>query len=208
MKVFVIGVSGASGIILAQRVFHQLVHLGHFVHLVFSRSALVTAALELDRRPFKPLDFLAHLSSEQRERVALYSNGDFSAPIASGSFRIDGTLIIPCSMTTLGAIASGVADNLLRRCADVALKERFPLVIVPREAPLSAIHLENMLKICRLGAFIFPPVPLWYAKPKDLQHLEEGIAGRILQLLQVESASEQFTAWGEGAKGLRKNGVL
>lgn len=199
LKSFVIGVSGASGIILAKRVLEQLIGAGHFVHLVFSKSAIVTAALELDLRPFKPRDFIKHLPPDRQDQVAIHGHGDFSAPIASGSCRIDGTLIIPCSMTTLGAIASGVADNLLRRCADVALKERFPLVLVPREAPLSAIHLENMLKLSRLGAFIFPPVPLWYAKPSNVQHLEEGIAGRVLQLIGVESSSAYFSAWGEGA---------
>lgn len=200
MAEYVVGISGASGIILAKRAIAQLLDRGHSLHIVISRSACCTAALELPGEYRKPADLWNDLSSEQQGRIRLHANTDFSAPVASGSYRISGTLIIPCSMTTLGAIASGLCDNLLRRCADVALKERFPLVVVPRETPLSAIHLENMLKIARLGAFIFPPVPIWYSKPSDLHNLEEGIVARALQVLGVESGSRYFTPWG-GERG-------
>ena len=198
MGVYVIGISGASGIILAKRAIAQLLNAGHTLHVVVSRSACCTAALELPGEFSKPTDLWSALSFDQQSRITLHSNSDFSAPVASGSFRVNGTLIIPCSMTTLGAIAAGVCDNLLRRCADVALKERFPLVIVPREAPLSAIHLENMLKLTQLGAYIFPPVPIWYSIPSDLQSLEEGIVARALQVLGVESGERYFSPWQGG----------
>lgn len=173
---------------------------GHRVHLIISKSACLTAKLELETEVSKPRDFLKGLPSQHAQRVCIYANSDFSAAIASGSFRINGTLIIPCSMTTLGAIANGVCDNLIRRSADVALKERFPLVIVPREAPFSAIHLENMLKLSRLGAHIFPPVPMWYAKPPDLLAAENGIVARALQLLNIEVDPRFFRPWGQDAK--------
>lgn len=195
MGVYVVGISGASGIVLAKRAIAQLLEAGHSLHVVVSRSACCTAALELPGEFSKPADLWRDLNADRQSRVSLHSNSDFSAPIASGSFRVSGTLIIPCSMTTLGAIATGVCDNLLRRCADVALKERFPLVIVPREAPLSAIHLENMLKLTRLGAHIFPPVPIWYSNPLDLPSLEEGIVARALQVLGVESGERYFSPW-------------
>lgn len=196
MGTFVIGITGASGITLAKKALELLLQGGHRVHLIVSKSACFTARLELGDEVTKPRDFLKDLSDDLVQNASIHANGDFSAPVASGSFRIDGTLIIPCSMTTLGAIASGVCDNLIRRCADVALKERFPLVIVPREAPLSAIHLENMLKLTRLGAYIFPPIPLWYSKPTDLNCLENGIVARALGLLGIEVDQRFFRPWG------------
>lgn len=182
MGQYVLGVSGASGIILAKKALRWLVQMGHEVHLVPSKAALLTASIELGEQK----DFLSDLPDPLAEQVKIYRNSDLTAPFASGSFRVEGMLIIPCSMGSLAAIATGLGDNLLRRAADVMLKERRRLVMVPRETPLSEIHLENMLKLTRMGAVMLPPVPAWYNEPQSLHDVENGIVGRALDLLGLE----------------------
>jgi 4-hydroxy-3-polyprenylbenzoate decarboxylase len=129
--------------------------------------------------------FKESFAPELQERITLHNNNDMASPIASGSVQTDGMLIIPCSMGTLAAISMGMADNLLRRAADVTLKEQRPLVIVPRETPLSPLHLENMLKLSRLGVAIVPPVPAWYHHPTSLREVEDTIVGRALDSLNI-----------------------
>lgn len=194
MARFVLGVSGASGQILALKALHTLLSLGHQVELVLSRPALLTAAYELGQEYGKTEGWLHSLSIEERERVTLHKVQAWDASIASGSCKTDGMLLLPCSMATLAALACGLSDNLLRRAADVHLKERRPLVIVPREAPLSSIHLENMLKLSQAGAILFPPQPFWYLRPHSLIEMEEELVGRILDSLGVEL--ENLPRWG------------
>jgi flavin prenyltransferase len=181
---YVVGVSGASGIVLALHLLRALTEKGHRVELTMSQYALYTASLELGKEYATPGKFLSHI--EKREYVSLHANQDVGCAIASGSFATDGMIIIPCSVATLAAIAHGLGDNALRRAADVTLKEKRPLIIVPREAPLSEIHLENMLKLCRLGATIVPPVPAWYTQPKTLEDVEKFIVGKVLDALKIE----------------------
>jgi 4-hydroxy-3-polyprenylbenzoate decarboxylase len=181
---YVVGVSGASGIVLALHVLRALTSQGHRVELTLSQYALYTASLELGKAYGTPAKFLAKL--EKKELITLHSNHDVGCAIASGSFLTDGMIIIPCSVATLAAVACGLGDNALRRAADVTLKEKRPLILVPREAPFSEIHLENMLKLSRLGAIIIPPVPAWYTEPKSIEDVEKFIVGKVLDALKLE----------------------
>lgn len=194
MARFVVGISGASGIILAKRAIIALAALQHDVELVMSKSAALTALEELGAEFATPEKFLNSFTEQERARITLHSINDFRAPIASGSYPADGMLVLPCSMATLAAIAVGLSDNVLRRAADVTLKERRPLVIVPREMPFSDIHLENMLKLSRMGAQIVPPIPGWYSHPKTVEDIENFIVGRILDSLKV--AHSIYPRWG------------
>lgn len=199
-KRFVIGVSGASGTILAMRVIDALIDCGHTTEVVVTRDAYLTANEELlDHYP----SLNDHLKQKEElfpEQFCLHKINDFTATIASGSYPVDGMMIIPCSMATLAAVAMGLGDNLLRRAADVTLKERRRLVVVPREAPFSAIHLENMLKLTQMGSVIVPPIPGWYAKHETLADAEAFIAGRCLDALGIHT--EIYPRWGVGSAEL------
>lgn len=186
MSRFVVGISGASGLRLAHLAVSELARLGHTVELVLSRHAPLTIAQEMGEEFASPLKFYESFPPEYRERIHLHQIYDFTASIASGSCQHDGCLIIPCSMSTLAAIAIGLADNLIRRAADVTLKEKRKLVLVPREAPFSEIHLENMLKLARMGACIIPPQPAWYMNPKTMEEMEYFMLSRILDQLGVD----------------------
>jgi len=184
MQRIVVAITGASGTILGYRTAEALLESGFFVEMIISKGALLTAQLE--GAP-TPKDFIATLSLENRERVQLHRCHEMGAGVASGSYRFYGMIIIPCSMATLAAVALGLADNLVRRCADVTLKERRRLVIVPRESPLSEIHLEHMLKVTRLGAVIVPPVPSWYTRPQTIDDVERFIVGKSLDALCIDN---------------------
>ncbi|MFZ0565053.1 MAG: flavin prenyltransferase UbiX [Chlamydiales bacterium] len=183
---YVLGVSGASGFILAYRAIRIFGELGHDIELVITPSALYTAAIELGEE-FKTIKrFVAQFSPLVREKIQIHSVNDLGAAIASGSYLTDGMLIIPCSMSTVGALSVGLTDNTLRRAADVTLKEGRPLVIVPRETPLSEIHLENLLRLSRRGVTIIPPVPAWYTLPQTLEDIENFIVGKALDAFKIE----------------------
>lgn len=185
MSRIVVGVTGASGIILAYRAIDALTRLGHSIELVMTKDAHITCLEEMGEG-YAGMQFTKNLSAEQQKLIQQYQSHDFTAKIASGSYQVYGMLIIPCSMASLAAISCGLADNLLRRAADVTLKEKRPLVIVPREAPLSEIHLENMLRLARYGAVIVPPVPAWYTRPTCLEDIENFIVSKALDALKIE----------------------
>ncbi|MGX8012395.1 UbiX family flavin prenyltransferase [Mesorhizobium sp. ORM8.1] len=170
-KRLIVGVTGASGSVLALETLRQLVRAGVETHLVASKGARMTIAHELGA------DGLAQLTS-----VANYAHSyqDLAAPIASGSFRTDGMIVVPCSMRTLAAIAHGLGDNLVTRAADVVLKEKRRLIIVPREAPLHEGHLEAMLRLARMGAIVAPPVPPFYVKPASIEEMIVEMAARLV----------------------------
>ncbi len=184
MARFVIGISGASGIVLGFKTTLCLLENGHTVHLIMSPDAHVTALEELGRDSAQ--NFLQKCVSQYPERFFSHSIRDFTAPIASGTYKVQAMAIIPCSMATLAAISCGLSDSLLRRAADVTIKEGRKLLLVPRELPLSSIHLENMLKLSKLGVVILPPQPAWYTLPKTMEDMESYLVGRMLEVLGVD----------------------
>ncbi|TPJ81221.1 UbiX family flavin prenyltransferase [Mesorhizobium sp. B2-6-2] len=186
-KRIIVGVTGASGSVLALETIRQLVRGGVETHLVTSKSARMTIAYELGA------DGLAQLASLANHT---HSHQDMAAPIASGSFRTDGMIVVPCSMRTLAAMAHGLGDNLLTRAADVVLKERRRLVVVPREAPLHEGHLEAMLRLTRMGAIIAPPVPPFYVKPASIEAMVVEMAARLVNWAGVDPG-DKLTRWGE-----------
>ncbi len=174
MERIVIGITGASGAILAKKLIDALTAFR--VELIISSAGAVMLKHELGISP-KELAAADH--------VHLHNIGDIGATIASGSYKSRGMAIIPCSMATVAAVACGLSDNLIRRAADVCLKERRTLLLAVRETPLSSIHLENMHKLAQAGAFILPPVPAWYNKPTTLDEMENAIVGKILDCFGI-----------------------
>jgi 2,5-furandicarboxylate decarboxylase 2 len=173
----VIGISGASGALIAVRLLAALRRLGtHETHLIVSASGAVTAAQELQLNRSE-LDAMADVVHNVR---------DIGAAVASGSFITAGMVIAPCSMKTLAAVANGYADNLLTRAADVMLKERRRLVLVARETPLNLAHLRNMTSATEMGAIVMPPVPAFYAHPETIYDVVDHTVGRILDLFGIE----------------------
>lgn len=173
----IVGISGASGFVYGQRLLQMLQPVDLEVHLVVSRSALLTMACETNCK-------LSDLSAMVHQ---LHRNEDIGASIASGSFRTLGMVIAPCSMKTLAEIATGNASSLLSRAADVVLKERRRLVLLARETPLSLVHLRNMVSVTEMGAIVAPPVPAFYARPKDLDQMVDHTLGRVLDLFDIDS---------------------
>lgn len=186
-KRLIVGVTGASGSSLALETLRQLSRADVETHLVVSEGAHVTIAHELGPAGFTDLTAAASHVHDSR---------NLAAPIASGSFRTDGMIVVPCSMRSLAAMAHGFGDNLLTRAADVVLKEKRRLVVVPREAPLHEGHLEAMLRLARLGAVIAPPVPPFYTKRDTMQAMIQEIAARLIGWAGVDPGPE-MTRWGE-----------
>jgi 4-hydroxy-3-polyprenylbenzoate decarboxylase len=173
----VVGISGASGVIYGITMLRALRAANVETHLVLSKAAEMTLAYETDLKP-RDVRALADQS---------YAIGDVGAPCASGSFPCDGMVIAPCSMKTLGEIATGVTATLLSRAADVMLKERRRLVLMARETPLTTVHLRNMTTVSEMGGIVCPPVPAFYAKPKSLQDMVDHSVGRVLDLFGIET---------------------
>jgi len=169
MKV-IVAITGATGAIYGVRILQRLREAGVETHLVISRWGARTL---LHETPY---------SREQVEALATvhYAPGDMGAAISSGSFRTDGMVIAPCSAKTLAAVAHGFGENLVHRAADVVLKERRKLVLVVREAPLSDIHLENMLKLSRMGSVVLPPMPAFYNHPRTVDDVVDHTVSRVL----------------------------
>ena len=181
----VVGMTGATGAALGVRVLVALKELGVETHLVISKWARATLQLET---PYSVQEVLALASKS-------YSEHDQAAAISSGSFRVDGMIVVPCSMKTLAAIRFGYGDGLIARAADVTLKEQRKLVLVPRESPLNAIHLENMLALTRAGAMMLPPMPAFYNHPQSTDDIINHCASRILDQFGLDNALTQ--RWGE-----------
>lgn len=181
----VVGISGASGIVLGIRLLTTLRRIGVESHLVVSRSAEVTLAHETDMKVAE----LRALAS------VVYPVADIGAAIASGSFRTLGMVVAPCSIRTMSEIASGVTSTLLTRAADVTLKERRRLVLMVRETPLHLGHLRTMTALAEMGAVIAPPVPAFYAMPKTIDDLVDHSVGRALDLFGLDAGN--LRRWGE-----------
>lgn len=173
----VVGISGASGVQYGIRLLQILREKGCITHLVITDSAAKIIEIEMN------------LLQKDVEKLAdhVYPPRDFAAPIASGSHLFDAMVVIPCSMGTLSAIACGSSDTLITRCADVCLKEKRRLIIVPRETPLSLMQLRNMVSVAEAGAVVLPACPAFYSKPQSLDDLVDVLVGRVLDLLGVEN---------------------
>jgi flavin prenyltransferase len=179
----IVGISGASGVILGVELLKALRGAQCETHLVLTRDAVRTMELET---PYSSQEVAALAS-------ASYSPGDMSAPIASGSFKTGGMVVIPCSMKTLSAVANGYTENLLQRAADVCLKEGRKVVLVPRETPLNRIHLKNLLAASEAGCVVLPPVLTFYNRPASIQDMIDHLVGKILQQFDLEFPG--FRAW-------------
>lgn len=193
MKRFVLAMTGASGSAYGRRMLEVLAETGAEVHLTVSGPASLVAAHELGLTfdPDDGLSTLRALLGGEPPNVVVHRTRDLDAPVASGSFRHDGMAVVPCSMGTLGRIAHGLSSSLCERAADVCLKERRKLVLVPRETPYSAIHLENMLALTRAGAIILPASPGLYAGATTVDQLVDFVVSRALDHLGVENSLMQ-----------------
>lgn len=176
-KRLVIGISGASGVIYGVRLLEALKPLPVETHLVMTRTAEVTLAHETNLK----------VAAVRKLADVAHSVDDLAAAVSSGSFRTMGMIVAPCSMRSLGEIATGISTNLLTRAADVVLKEHRKLVLLVRETPLHAIHLRNMATLAEMGAIIAPPVPAFYNRPKTLDDVIDHTVGRVLDLFDLDT---------------------
>lgn len=175
-KRLIIGISGASGAIYGIRLLELLRQTDIETHLILTKSAQVTIALETDRKVREVMEMAD----------VVHASADISASISSGSFRTLGMIVAPCSMRSLAEIATGVTSSLLTRAADVTLKERRPLVLLVREAPFNLVHLRNMVSAAEAGAIIYPPAPAFYARPESLEQMIDHTIGRVLDLFDID----------------------
>jgi 4-hydroxy-3-polyprenylbenzoate decarboxylase len=186
----IVGMTGATGAVYGVRILEILRALGGFeTHLVVSTAGFINLQHELGMKR-KDIHALADVT---------YDIDDVAARIASGAFKTDGMMVAPCSMKTLGSIAHGLSDNLIARAADVTLKERRRLVIMPRETPLNLAHLRNMATVTEMGGIVYPPMPAFYGRAKTLPELIDETVGRVLCLFGIED-ERLFEPW-EGLKG-------
>ena len=187
MKRIIVGISGASGTIYGVRLLEVLKHAqGIETHLIISKGARVT------------MEYETSVSPESVEQLAdhVHSPDNLAAPVSSGSFRTAGMIVAPCSMKSLAMIANSIDDNLLIRTADVTLKERRKLVLVPRETPLHLGHLRHMVAVTEMGGVILPPVPSFYHKPRTIEDIVNQTVGKTLD--QFEIPHQLFDRWGGG----------
>ena len=196
----VVAITGASGSIYGLRLVRELLKAGVRVTLLASDSGTIVLQEEcgLDWRGDESAvhqRMLEYFSARDGD-LGHYAAGNLLAPIASGSSAPDAMIICPASMGTVARVACGFSTNLLERCADAMLKERRPLLVVPRETPLSDIHLENMLRLCRAGAHIVPAMPAFYHGPRTVDDLVDFVVGKVLDVLGVEHGL--FRRWGTG----------
>ena len=190
---FVIGITGASGAPYARTVLHELLQGGHKVYVVISDSGRKVLQVESGvsltgntQADVDPVHEWLGLSTSETG-LKLLHHQDVAAPIASGSYPIDGMAIVPCSGGVLGRIANGISNGLIERAADVCLKERRRLILVPRETPVSLVHLRNMTAVTEAGAIVLPASPGFYHSPETIQDLVDAVAGRIIHHLGVDT---------------------
>lgn len=192
---YVVGITGASGSIYGVRLVTALLQLGKDVHLVVTQSGWRVIKEELGWDVTRREALLENEFGGMPGKLTYHPINDIGASIASGSFRAGAMVVIPCSMGTLSAIAHGSSDNLLTRAADVMLKEARELVLVPRETPLHAIHLDNMLTLAKLGVKMVPAMPAFYFGPQSMDDLVNFVVGKVLDSLRIEH--RLFKRWGE-----------
>ncbi|MFX1385714.1 MAG: UbiX family flavin prenyltransferase [Promethearchaeota archaeon] len=179
-----VAITGASGILIAIKLLKVLKEKNIKTGLIISKAAEQVLLSESNIR----------ISDLQELATIYYDVNDLTAPPASGSFKVESMIIVPCTMKTLAAIANGYSNNLITRAADITIKEKRGLILVVRESPLSPIHLENMLKLAKLGVVIAPPVPSYYIMPESVEELIDHTIGRILDQIGIES---EIKRWGD-----------
>ena len=197
----VLAVTGASGSPYAVRLLEQFLRAGRTVHLTISPAAVevfdreIGRPIALDPAAFDPGSFLGPVAAElDLSRIRYHHFRNFQAGIASGSFLTGGMVVCPCSMGTVASIAHGVSENLIHRAADVHLKERRKLVLVPRETPLGLISLKNLVAVAEAGAVVMPAMPAYYTRPQTVQDMVDFIVGRVCDQFGVEH--RLFERWG------------
>jgi len=194
-----VAITGASGAPYSKRLLEVLFDRGLTVHLMISAAGRIVLADELDwKLPSRASDIHQQLVSEfscAPEQLKVYGEQQWTSPLASGSHPVKTMIVCPCTMSTLSSIACGSSENLINRAADVMIKENRKLILVPREAPFSAIHLENMLKLARIGVCILPPNPGFYFKPTQLSEIVDFVVARILDQADIEHTIAP--RWGE-----------
>lgn len=199
-KRWVVGITGASGAVYGITLCRKLLEAGFHVHMVVSDAGWRVFKEELGWETARRAEVLEAAFGEAAEcgggLFRYHPLGDIGASIASGSFRCEGMVVIPCSMGSLAAIAHGTSTNLLTRAADVMLKEGRPLLLVPRETPLNAVHLENMLKLARLGVKIIPAMPAFYNGPQSLEDVVGFMVGKVMDNMGI--SNNLYNRWGEG----------
>lgn len=196
MKSFVVAISGASGSIYGIRLVRELIKSDIAVHLCISDMSfsIIKTETGADLTGITIQETIERVRKYfESETISYYNNGNLAAPISSGSFRTDGMFVVPCSMKTLAGIANGYAGNLIVRAADVVMKEGRKLVLSPREMPFNTIHLENMLKLSRMGVTIAPPIPAFYQKPENMDNIIEFVVGKLMDSAGIENSL--FKRW-------------
>ena len=197
-RTFTVALTGASGMPYGVRLIECLLDAGHTVWVLYSQVAQIVARQEMDwQLPSRPAEVAADLSARfgaKPDQLRAFGREAWFAPPASGSNPPDAMVVCPCTMGSLAAIANGMSRNLIERAADVVIKERRQLVLVPRETPFSAIHLENMLTLARLGVCILPANPAFYTRPKTVQDMVDFVVARVLDQLGV--THELMPRWG------------
>lgn len=186
MRRYIVAITGASGVLYGINLVRTLLEKGFEVHLVISQPGCLVIEQELGWVLGDAPELCLHKYFPQGT-LYLYNNADIAARLASGSFITDGMVIVPCTMSTLSSVAHGFSNNLIERAADVMLKEQRRLVLVPRETPLSAIHLRNMLCLADMGVAIVPAMPAFYHQPKSIDELVSFMVGKILDVMKIEN---------------------
>lgn len=198
----IVAITGASGAIYGLRLCEELLAGGHDLDLLISSAGFTVLQTEMGLdwggSECRIGELLRDHFRVPRERLRFFAESNLSAPVASGSSAADALVVCPCSMGTVARIAGGISGNLLERCADVMLKERRPLVLVPRETPLSEIHLENMLRLARMGVRVVAAMPAFYHEPRSVDDLVDFVVGKTLDSLGLEN--HLYRRWGETEK--------
>jgi flavin prenyltransferase len=199
-KKIIVGITGASGAILGERLVGALLDGGHEVFAILSPSGVTVLDEEMGIKLGRAhadvrKNFLKHYGDPKKLHVS--PADDFADRVSSGSSSIDAMVVAPCSLSTAGCIAHGITMNLIHRAASVSLKERRPLILVPRESPLSTLHLENLLKLSQVGASIVPATTAFYHKPKNINEMVDFTVGRVLDILKIKH--RLFARWRESS---------
>jgi flavin prenyltransferase len=207
-KTIALAFTGASGMPYGVRLLQCLLGADVHVYLLYSQAAQIVARQEMDLAlPARPRDaeaFFAARFASKPGQLRAFGREEWFAPVASGSNPPDAMVVCPCTMGTLAAIANGLSDNLIERAADVMLKEARKLVLVPRETPLSAIHLENMLRLARAGAVVLPANPGFYHHPRSLDDIVDFVVARVLDQLNIQH--QLMARWGAESDHSRVRG--